>query len=123
MTTLFVLIIIQLVGIMITVSISWLLFLINKKRTFISKKRYYRNTDQRHSWPWLIDYFQEYPESRLKNDFPDLYNIAKATRRYQEINHLKEKGMISEWKYEKELKKILPLINIKSDLEQFAKTN
>lgn len=117
MTTLFVLIVIQLVGIMVSITISWFLFLVNKKRTFISRKRFLKNNSEEQSWPWLIDYFQEHPHSCLKNDFPDLYNLAKASRRYQELNHLKEKGKISDKKYEKELNKILPLINIKSDLE------
>jgi uncharacterized membrane protein len=118
MTTLFILILIQVVGIVISVFVSYFAYLIDKKRTFIRAGYRTQILSKKENWPWLIEYFQLYPKSSLRYEFPHLYKVAKATKRYQEINLLRKKGLLSEKKYEKELDKILPLIDIKADLEQ-----
>ena len=119
MTTLLILIVIQLAGIFISITVSYIIYSVEKRKTYISSLYKIRIFEQQESWPWLIEYFQSFPESKLKNDFPHLYKVAMATRRYKEIEALREKGAISERKYQKELSKILPLIDIKADLEFF----
>ena len=120
MTTLFVLIVIQLAGILISVTVSYIIYTMERRKTYISSRYKVRIFQKQESWPWLIEYFQSYPDSQLRNDFPHLYKVAMATRRYREIELLRQKGAISERKYQKELNKILPLIDIKADLAFFT---
>lgn len=63
---------------------------------------------------WLIEYFKEYPSSTIQNNFPDLYNTAMASKRYDELEYLRKNGMIDEIDYQLELEKILPLIQLPS---------
>lgn len=117
MTTLIMLILIQIAGIILSLGVSYLLYNRDRKRTYISP-RYKRTIFQRReSWPWMIEYFQQYPSSKLRHDFPELFRVAMATLRYKELEAMRQKGTVSERKYERELNKILPLIDLKSDLE------
>jgi hypothetical protein len=117
MTTLIILILVQVAGIVLSFFISSVLYHRERKRTYISS-RYKRKVFQnKECWPWLIEYFQAYPQSRLRLDFPEQYKVAMATKRYKELDVLLQRGSISERKYDKELNKILPLIDLKSDLE------
>jgi hypothetical protein len=61
---------------------------------------------------FLIEHLQQFPDSTLKYDYPYLHDVATATRRYEELERLKEAGMIDEIDYERELEKILPLIKL-----------
>ncbi len=115
METLLVLICIQFIGVVTSFLIINLRSKIDEKRLLHNRYRsilYKRGNPQ-----WLIDYFEEHPESSLKRRFPHLYKIAQATKRYKEINLLKAKGYISEKEYEGKLEEILPLIDISADLE------
>ena len=63
---------------------------------------------------WLIDYLQEHPDKIFKKTFPDIFNIAMATKEYKRINLLRKSGLINEKEYENQLEKILPLVDISS---------
>lgn len=65
-------------------------------------------------WPWLMEYFQAFPESSLKTTFPGLYKIAMATKRFKELKRLKSRGAVSDKRYEREMKKLLPFLNSRS---------
>lgn len=121
MNALLVLILIQLTGIGLSILISCLNLRINKRTILIGKPADYRKSNSNDNWPWLTEYFQNYPLSDLRKLFPEVYKTSLAAKRYKELNFQQEKGIISKRKYEKELKKILPLINVKPDLSAFKK--
>ena len=68
------------------------------------------------TWQWMVDHFQQFPESLLKYDYPHLYKVAMATKAYKELNLKKEAGLIDDIDYEMELAKILPYVDISKDL-------
>lgn len=116
MTTLFVLIMIQLAGIVLSLFFSCLINWIEHRRSVrLQHMKHALHHSQQNS-QWLIDYFQEFPDSLLRFDFPHAYRIAKATRRYKELSDLRAQGVISEQVYQNQLNKILPLIDIKNDV-------
>ena len=115
MGTLLILLIIQIAGIIFSSIVYCFIQSANKRKVFIAE--HYNASKSQQNCEWLIDYFQAFPGSRLKHYFPDSYRTAQAIKRYKQINLLRKKGIISERKYEKKLKEILPLIDIKSDLE------
>lgn len=117
MNTLLVLVALQLIGVGISVILFYCEYVRDKKKTFISNHSIQIGKGHSETWPWLIDYFQLHPESSLKHEFPRLYKIAMATKRYKELDILKRKGKLSEKSYEKKLRKILNLIDIKAELD------
>jgi hypothetical protein len=64
----------------------------------------------------LVEFFKQFPESPLKDSYPQQANMAAALLRYQELNLLLQTGQINEESYNEELEKILPLIDITEDL-------
>lgn len=73
-----------------------------------------------HKRQWLIEHFQQFPqkeESVLRQAYPELYKIAMATKRYKELEVLRQQGVLDEIDYELELQKILPLIDITAALK------
>jgi cell shape-determining protein MreC len=66
---------------------------------------------------WLINYFQHHPKKVFKQTFPEIFKVAKAIKQYKKINLLQTEGLVTEKEYEKELAKILPLIDISEDLK------
>ena len=118
MRTVYILLIIQFSGIVLCSVVYTVIQYLSRKKIYISGK--YKKISKKENLEWLIDYFQEFPKSRLKYDFPESYRIAKAILKYKAINALKAKGKISERKYEKLLNDILPMIDIRSDLQVLA---
>jgi len=115
MEALLVLICIQLAGVILSFFILSLRTSIDRKRFFLNRYRSFVKRQEKQQW--LINYFEEHPKSRLRRHFPHLYKVAKATKRYKEINLLRAKGYISDKEYEGQLEAILPLIDITSDFE------
>jgi cell shape-determining protein MreC len=98
---------------------SFLLFYIRNR---IDRKQVMLQTrklifEKRRNIPWLIDYFQEHPQSVFKQTFPEIFKVAMAIKQYKKINVLQREGLVTEKEYEKELEKILPLIDITEDLK------
>lgn len=62
------------------------------------------------TWQWMVEYFKRYPNSDIKNEYPQLYQIAMASKRYDELELLRDAGKIDEIDYGLELEKILPLL-------------
>ena len=75
---------------------------------------------KRRNQQWLIDYFQQHPKKIFKENFPELYKIAYATKEYKKINMLRKRGFLSEKEYERKLDKILYLIDISLDCEDIS---
>lgn len=66
---------------------------------------------------FLIEYFQAYPNSPIRSQYPHLYNVACATKEYKVLCALKDSGIIDEIEFQIELSKILPLIDIREDIK------
>jgi hypothetical protein len=64
----------------------------------------------------LVDFFKQFPESPLKEKYPQQSNLAAALKRYDELEFLLQEGLISQEDYDTELEKIAPLIDITEDL-------
>jgi hypothetical protein len=64
------------------------------------------------NWQFIVEYLKKFPSSNLKNEYPYLFQVAQASKRYDEINYLKWSGKMDEIDYQIELEKILPLITI-----------
>ena len=71
---------------------------------------------RRETWNWMIEHFQQFPNSNLRYDYRHLHNVAMATKRYKELELLRRTGKISEEEYQLHFEQILPLINITDDL-------
>jgi hypothetical protein len=117
MSTLIVLLILQITGVGLSAILFYYQYHSERKMTFISNRIADIHESDLQSETWLVDYFQLYPHSTLRHAFPEAYKIAMATKRYKELNRLKQSGHLSKKRYEKKLKKILDLIDIKSELE------
>lgn len=63
------------------------------------------------NWQWLVEFFKRYPNDKLKETYPQLHQIATASKRYDELEDLRRSGRIDEIDYNLELEKILPLIS------------
>lgn len=114
MDTLLVLVFIQLSGVILSVIVSCCIQHIDKKKIVITGRA--SHIAKTADMDWLIEYFQYHPESDLRFLFPQFFKLSKAVKRYNEINSLIEAKLISQKKYEKELNKILTLVDIKSDV-------
>lgn len=114
MNTLLELMLIQLSGIICTIFLSLVLSHLETKRRIkadsCKSKKLVSNAD------WTIEYFQVHPNSLLKYQYPKEFKLSRAIKRYKELNRLKEKRLISEKRFEKQLNKILPLIDIRGEL-------
>lgn len=64
-------------------------------------------------WPWLMEYFQAFPNSTLKEVFPQFYKFAISTKKYKELMRLKRKGLVSEKQFRREMQKLLPFLKSK----------
>jgi hypothetical protein len=64
------------------------------------------------SWQFIIEYLKKYPSSTLKNEYPYLFQVAEASKKYDDLNFLRWKNAITEEQYLQELESILPLIQI-----------
>jgi hypothetical protein len=64
-------------------------------------------------WPWLMKYFQDFPNSSLKEVFPHFYKFSIATKKYKELICLEKKGLVSEKQFRKEMQKLLPFLRSK----------
>jgi hypothetical protein len=64
----------------------------------------------------LVEFFDKFPESPLKEHYPQQANMAAALKRYDDLNFLLEAGQITQEAYDEEVEKILPLIDISEDL-------
>ncbi len=64
----------------------------------------------------MEDFFQEHPNSKLKEDYPQIHRTAMATGQYKELEELRAKGLIDEIDYQLQLDRILPLIDISKDV-------
>ncbi|HWJ30424.1 MAG TPA: hypothetical protein VNS32_28075 [Flavisolibacter sp.] len=113
MNLLSVLIIVQVTGILLSgLCVS---FHSKNKRKRMGYQRYLTAGNVHdEDWPWLMEYFQAFPESSLKATFPGVYKIAMATKRFKELKRLKSRGDVSDKQYEREMKKILPFLNSRS---------
>jgi biopolymer transport protein ExbB/TolQ len=117
MNMLLVLLLIQVTGVLLASSIASYIHARERKRMYVSR-RFGRRTQARDkNWQWMVDYLQAHPGSSLKNMFPDLYNMAMATRRYKELNRLRKTGRLSEQAYERKLQKLLKEVDIRTDFE------
>lgn len=76
-------------------------------------------TDRKDTIRWIANHIEKYPNSSsiLQNEYPDAANMAKASRRYKEIEKLRGEGLMDEIDYQRELLKILPLIDITEDIQ------
>lgn len=68
--------------------------------------------ERQNNWQFIIEYLKKFPNSDLKNDYPYLFQVSQASKRYDEINYLKWSGKMDEIDYQIELEKILPLISV-----------
>jgi hypothetical protein len=68
--------------------------------------------EKQKSWQFIVEYLKKFPSSPLKNDYPYLFQVAQASKRYDELNLLRFRRAITDEQYQKELEEILPLIEI-----------
>jgi hypothetical protein len=68
--------------------------------------------ERQKSWQFIVEYLKKFPQSSLKNEYPYLFQVAQASKRYDEINFLRWDGKMDEITYQIELEKILPLISV-----------
>lgn len=66
----------------------------------------------------LVEFFKKFPESPLKEKYPQQSNMAAALLRYELLEFQLENGLISQEIYDEEVEKILPLIDISEDLPE-----
>jgi hypothetical protein len=64
----------------------------------------------------FVEFFKKFPESPLKDSYPQQANMAAALVRYDLLEFQLENGLISRETYDEEMEKILPLIDISEDL-------
>lgn len=65
---------------------------------------------------WIEGFLYKYPDSGLRNDYPEIASKNLASKRYDVITRLHRSGQMSDAEYEIELEKILPLIDVTEDL-------
>jgi hypothetical protein len=116
MNLLLILILVQLAGILLSGICNYFVQRAEHKRVMVARFYSCYTKNENDEWTWLMDYLQAYPDSSLKSLFPSSYKVAMATRKYKELNQMRKRGKISEREYEKKLRKILPLIDIREDL-------
>lgn len=115
MNLLSVLIIVQVSGIVLSgFSVMFHSKLIRRQMRYNRLYAHHSETTE-DEWPWLIEYFQNYPKSDLKSIFPHFYKTAMATKRYKELIGLKRSGALSSKQFKKKIKKLLPFLNIRQD--------
>lgn len=66
----------------------------------------------------LVEFFKRFPESPLKEKYPQQANMAAALVRYDELEFLWQNGQLTEEFYTEELDKISRLIDISEDLPE-----
>lgn len=64
----------------------------------------------------FVEFFKQFPESPLKESYPQQANMAAALKRYQELEILLQNGHITQQAYNEEVEKLLPLIDISEDI-------
>lgn len=64
----------------------------------------------------FVEFFKQFPESPLKDSYPQQANMAKALIRYAELDTLLQFGHITQEAYDEEVEKLLPLIDISEDI-------
>lgn len=64
-----------------------------------------QETDQ-----WMVDFFQDFPESRLREKYPEQYGVAMAVLRYRALEVQRQGGMITEEEYAAALDAIAALV-------------
>lgn len=69
-------------------------------------------TERQKAWQFIIEYLKKYPSSPLKQDYPYLFQVAEASKKYDDLNFLRWQNAITEEQYQAELESILPLIQI-----------
>src|SRR5690242_4865429 len=108
MDVLLVLIVVQFVGIIL----ACIMMLFNTEEDTIknskNKEGNLATGTSQEDWPWLIQYFQDFPNSKLKEVFPQSYKGAISLKKYKELKRLKREGKINTKKYQKGLKKLQP---------------
>lgn len=72
--------------------------------------------ERRNNLNWIENYIQEWPESGLADDYPELAKRAKAVRTYNMINQELDLGLIDEIEYNVQLEKILKHIDISKEI-------
>jgi hypothetical protein len=66
----------------------------------------------------FVEFFKKFPESPLKDSYPQQANMAAALLRYDLLEFQLQNGVISRETYDEEIEKILPLIDISEDLPE-----
>jgi hypothetical protein len=66
----------------------------------------------------FVEFFKRFPESPLKEKYPQQANLAAALVRYDNLQFQLENGLITQEAYDEELEIILPLIDISEDLPE-----
>jgi hypothetical protein len=69
----------------------------------------------------LVEFFKKFPESPLKDSYPQQANMARALIRYSELELLLQSGHITQETYDEEVEKLLPLIDISEDIPHSEK--
>lgn len=64
----------------------------------------------------FVEFFKKFPESPLKDSYPQQANMARALMRYSELELLRQSGQITQEAYDEEIEQLLPLIDISEDL-------
>ena len=65
----------------------------------------------------FVEFFKQFPESPLKEHYPQQANMAAALVRYDQLEFMLKEGIITQEEYDVELEKIAPLIDISEDLQ------
>jgi hypothetical protein len=63
----------------------------------------------------FVEFFKQFPESPLKESYPQQANMAIALKRYSELDLSLKYGEITQEAYDEEVEKLLPLIDISED--------
>ena len=72
---------------------------------------------QNHDQNWIADHLEVFPDSKeLSQAFPQAARRARAAVAYRELQRLHESGVIDDIDYQRQLEKILPLIDIREDI-------
>jgi hypothetical protein len=66
----------------------------------------------------FVEFFKRFPESPLKDKYPQQANQAQAELRFEIIEFQLQNGLISRETYDEELEKISHLIDISEDLPE-----
>jgi len=114
LSVLFMLLYFQLSGIIISLFLVYISKCENIRRGHLFTHRVIKL--KRENTQSLIDYFQKHPRKVFKEIYPDIYRLAMATKKYKRINLLRDKGLLTDRQYERNLEKILPQVDISSEL-------